>query len=896
VKIIKISVISVLLVFNIGAKAQPAEQRPDPEWLRTYVSGDFCWAYDVQVDQAGNSYSTGYFQRNLKLAQGKYIEPKTTCYARCPDTWFLMKHDPNGNLLWVRYAEGNSRPARIAIDPNGFIWVAGNFYGGKVDFITADDRKLTLNGTEGLNSSLFIAHYNSNGELLHLIMPRIDFEVELFDFRGDMEGNFYLAGAKLFRTYDKTYEVKRTFALLSYDQEFHLRWSLLGDTVGQSHINAVCADNQGNVIATGGFHDDIRIGKSQFTTRDYNAMTFAFKANRKGDVEWAIDSLGIYTNGAGASMALNSKGDAFIVTTSSYSRTCLNRISSRGKPEWSVPINGKASVYHERLLLDKEERIWLAGEGYGFDVVSKNETITTLSSKGGTDPFMLHFSADGNLLQALSGGGAGTDYLKAIALKDDKLLAFGWFGGDMVFGDTVVKTRDGYIFWIGQFSTLPGAANPFPRQPVEPGANLSDTTWNSDLCTCTYHREKRTVFYPSLDALLEYDDFNEYSGWSQDPLLQNYKNLYYRDFQFSTSSHGGFYSLVLASFRNPVVFHHPSNTFGIDFTPCVNNLKIYELPITLSYEFPYARYFEDLENGFDRSAAAWFDFWQEVNQIGVEELAESMDLAPWLAAVAENDLEKLGTAMADDGYILDLEGLETYTVPEVNARMETGEIALLISSDILRQHDPVTGALLLNEEGKPARARILAKVEELTYSTESSLQATFGEICMPWAEIGTSGMQIQFNTASIVSTPEQLYYDPYSIDGPGFPERSQNGAYDEEELPEAAQNTPNVLDNFTGISVDDAVIHWPFAGKMLEGWGSGFLINNQMLCGLIMLPLSDNQPSDSDSSVVLLAGEEEVYTSLQDLQNWLKINGFDVARFHPLESELAIYIEMKSKY
>lgn len=445
----------ILNIAGYQTAAQINECRTDPEWIRTYVSGDFCWAYDIQVDNFGNSYVTGYFQRYLNLASGKYIEPKTACYSRCPDTWFLMKHEPNGNLLWVRYAEGNARPAKIVIDPNGFILVAGNFYGGKVDFLSSEGIKHSLTGTEGLNSSLFIAIYNTQGDLLNLIAPQFSFEIELFEFKGDRVGNYYLAGARLFRTWDKSYEVKRTFALMKFDREFRFQWSIFGDTIGQSHINAICIDNKGAVIATGGFNNDIKIGKNHFSTRDYNAITFAFKINKKAVIEWAIDSLGIYRIGAGASMDVNNKGDAFIVTTSSYSRTCLNRISKKGKPEWSVAINGKASMYHERLLLDRHGQIWLAGQGYGGEIVSRNGQTSFLSTKGGTDPYMLQFSPGGNLLQVWVGGGQGTDYLKAIALHNDKLLAFGWFGGSMTFGDTAINTREGYVFWLGKFSTLP---------------------------------------------------------------------------------------------------------------------------------------------------------------------------------------------------------------------------------------------------------------------------------------------------------------------------------------------------------------------------------------------------------------------------------------------------------
>lgn len=891
-KIIKISVISVLLLISIGATAQPTEQRTDPEWLRTYVSGDFCWAYDVQVDQAGYVYTTGYFQRNLKLAQGKYIEPKSACYSRCPDTWFLMKHDPNGNLLWVRYTEGNSRPARIVIDPNGFIWVAGNFYGGKVDFITGEDKKLTLNGTEGLNSSLFVAHYNPQGDLLHLIMPKLEYELELFDFKGDKSGNFYLAGSKLYRSYDKSYEVKRTYALLKYDETFNFQWGAIGDTVGQSHISSVCADQKGNVIATGGFNNTFRIADRTLVTPDYNAIGFAFKLNQKVELEWITDSLGSYRIGAGASIAANGQGDVFLVTVSGYSLTCISKIRSNGKLEWSNLIKGKATMYNERLILDKQENIWLAGQGYGGEIGSQNGPGSTVYSSGGTDPYIYQFNPKGEILQTWAAGGDGTDYLKGIAISEGKLFGFGWFGGDMKFNDTIHKSRDGYVFWLARFDTDFSKKNLTKQIENNPVKNPADTTWNYENCTCEYQREKRTVFYPSLDAVVSYEDFQKVSGWTQDPILQNYKTLFYRDFQFSTSNTGGFYSMVLVALRHPLLFIHPQGTFGVNFTPCTNNLKMLEVPVTLNYEFQYKNYFDDLEKPFDYTAAAYFDFWKYVNQIGDEDLPEIPGYASWQQSIAENNLQKLEAAMADDGSELDLERLEYASKPIANAVFETEQIALVVSPNILRQRDPKTGSLLLNNEGQPAPARILAFVNDLTYSTEYSLQAEIREICMPWAEIGTSGMKIQFASASLVTHPGQLNYDLNALDGPGFPERDY--AYQNPEGEITFVDPKGVLGTFTGLHVEDCVVEWPFAGKTIEAMGSGFLINNRMLAGMIHIPLAVDQPENTETHAILMAGEEEVFVSLQDLQNWLMMNGFDVVRFHRLDEHLGIYVEMKA--
>jgi hypothetical protein len=99
--------------------------RLDPVWTARLNAFGFSWAYHIEVDESGNCYTTGYFQQSLQI-DGRIFEPPADYhgFSRNPDNYFIAKHDKNGKFLWLRYAIGNARPTKIAIDPAG-IHVSG---------------------------------------------------------------------------------------------------------------------------------------------------------------------------------------------------------------------------------------------------------------------------------------------------------------------------------------------------------------------------------------------------------------------------------------------------------------------------------------------------------------------------------------------------------------------------------------------------------------------------------------------------------------------------------------------------------------------------------------------------------------------------------------------------
>jgi hypothetical protein len=123
------------------------------QWVRTIGGPGRDEVKGVVCDAAGNVYATGYYQDNCVFGTTTYSTNANSTYLDI----FLVKYDPNGNLVWVRTAGGLYDDAAwsIAMDNAGLIYVSGEFnasmYFGTTQVVT--------NG----NADVFVACYDQNG-------------------------------------------------------------------------------------------------------------------------------------------------------------------------------------------------------------------------------------------------------------------------------------------------------------------------------------------------------------------------------------------------------------------------------------------------------------------------------------------------------------------------------------------------------------------------------------------------------------------------------------------------------------------------------------------------------------------------------------------------------------
>lgn len=148
--------------------------------LKLDNNGDFVWArdfggasgtehrgYSIDIDNAGNVYTTGYFEATADFDPG----PGTFNLTASGD-WdvFISKLDMNGNFVWAKslvnsaptyYTDGNYG-SKIKVDGAGNIYSSGRF-NGTVDFdLGAGTFNITSNG----NFDAYLLKLTTNGDFV----------------------------------------------------------------------------------------------------------------------------------------------------------------------------------------------------------------------------------------------------------------------------------------------------------------------------------------------------------------------------------------------------------------------------------------------------------------------------------------------------------------------------------------------------------------------------------------------------------------------------------------------------------------------------------------------------------------------------------------------------------
>lgn len=111
---------------------------------------------DAALDEEGNGYLSGYFTGEIKLGAFDFKSGKNR-------KMFIVKYNSDGNVVWANAEDGSGQSTGLALamDDNGFIYVAGS-YNGSIHFSDIDK---TLECEEGA-SDIFIAKYNPRGRLI----------------------------------------------------------------------------------------------------------------------------------------------------------------------------------------------------------------------------------------------------------------------------------------------------------------------------------------------------------------------------------------------------------------------------------------------------------------------------------------------------------------------------------------------------------------------------------------------------------------------------------------------------------------------------------------------------------------------------------------------------------
>src|ERR1700757_869675 len=282
-------------------------------------SGNVLWAksvggpsdersYLVRVDKSGNVLITGFFQSNTLT-----VGTTTLTSAGGPEV-FLIKFDPNGNILWAKSAGGSQEDLAysVAMDANNNVYICGSFISPTITFGT-----ITLNNNSGY-LNLFLAKYDANGNVLWAKTALGTFYYEGFSIAADVAGNVYLTGyfQGAYITFGSTTLVNSgsgpDMYLAKYDANGNVLWAKQATGANSDMGNSLTIDLNGNILVSGSF----QTGSATFgttTLTSAGAMDgFLAKYDAQGNIIWIISCGGpapddIY------SICTDRQGNAFIV-------------------------------------------------------------------------------------------------------------------------------------------------------------------------------------------------------------------------------------------------------------------------------------------------------------------------------------------------------------------------------------------------------------------------------------------------------------------------------------------------------------------------------------------------------------------------------------------------------
>jgi hypothetical protein len=304
-------------------------------WTSTAGGANTDEGRSVAVDADGNCYVAGIFFGSSTFGTNAVM-------SRGQSDIVLAKANDQGQWLWAKSfgGPGFDESRGVAVAQDG-CYVTG-YFNGTVDFAGTN---LTTRG----GSDIFLAKFNTNGELLWVLQGGGNDADEGHGLALDSVGDLYLTGgfsgaASVFGTNvtAQGFPGSMDAFLAKLDSGGKVVWLERGTGASQDSGNAVAIDLEGNSYVSGLFVGSATFGSQRLTSTSGQADVFFVKYSPRGELLWAFQSGGpAYMSGN--SVAVDSEGSAygtgFYRSQTSFGGLTLTN-SSSGRDAFVVRVDG----------------------------------------------------------------------------------------------------------------------------------------------------------------------------------------------------------------------------------------------------------------------------------------------------------------------------------------------------------------------------------------------------------------------------------------------------------------------------------------------------------------------------------------------------------------------------
>jgi hypothetical protein len=456
--------IFALIIFSISNLSLLAQV---PNWVWAKSAGGSTGdnrSYSSTTDSYGNVYITGCFNRpSITFGTTTLLNTDTSGWTF---DIFIVKYDASGNLLWAKGEGGiNSDIGNcISVDVAGNVYVTGSYSYPSISF---GSFTFTNIGT----SNIFIVKYDSSGNVIWAQSAGGAISGLYSNNIGrsictDSIGNVYLTGIFTgtisFGAISLTniYPSNLTdIFIVKFDSLGNVLWARREGGNSSEDAHSIIADSYGNVYLTGFFNSPtFTLGTTILINNgtNYSSDMFVAKYDSSGNAIWAFSAGGIGQD-IGKSITADASGNIYVAgfyTSESIifgTDTLINlvdtidiynqydmfiiKITPMGIINW-VKGSENISNYAINVIVDSSDNVYLSGSF----IYSMTFGVTTITSSGSADLFIVKYDSSGNEVWVMREGGAGYDASESIAIDaSGNIFVTGWFTAPSItFGATTL--------------------------------------------------------------------------------------------------------------------------------------------------------------------------------------------------------------------------------------------------------------------------------------------------------------------------------------------------------------------------------------------------------------------------------------------------------------------------
>ena len=267
----------------------------------------------ITTDDAGNLYLIGFLDGISYPTTLSIGNINLTSMNQSEDI-FIAKYDSSGSALWAKTICGNGgseadHGTSITTDINNNICITGYFNSSEISF---DSAILVNSGS----NDIFVAKYDLSGNLLWAKSAGGTGGDYSMAIGTDSIGNIYITGSfrspKIIFADDTLTHTSTNgcdLFIAKYDSSGNLLWAKSATCYGDDECSDISIDSVGNAYITGYFVSSIVFDSITLTSP---LATFIVKYDFLGNVLWAKTTDGGNSSNGGTSVADATNGDVYI--------------------------------------------------------------------------------------------------------------------------------------------------------------------------------------------------------------------------------------------------------------------------------------------------------------------------------------------------------------------------------------------------------------------------------------------------------------------------------------------------------------------------------------------------------------------------------------------------------